>query len=287
MFSALDIKNPDWFNQEQLKFNNNQARIVATGPLKKDLKKLGIKVSAKSVLVADTTSNKILFEKNGELVLPLASLTKLMTALVFLDTKPDWNKSVSMQASDQRNGGSSTLKKSETVKVKDLFNTALIASDNNATVALVRSTGISEIEFVRMMNEKAKELNLISSSFKEVTGLSKDNKGTVFDVYLLAKEAFNQSVISETLSMSEYSFTSLSGQKHHVKNTNKLLNSYLKPDAGKTGYTEEAGYCLALRAKNSNQNQVIAIILNSESRDQSFQEAKALIQWSFDNYFWQ
>lgn len=287
LFSALGLSNlEDITKRVDLNDSQNNVFVQGVGPLKKDLKKIGLKVSARSALVVDLASGSFLFEKESDRVLPIASLTKLMTAQVFLDTKPDWNEVLEIIPADVRNGGSSTFKIGEKVKVIDLFNVALVASDNNAAAALVRASGLTEKEFVRLMNDKAQSLGMTKTFFSEVSGLSRQNVSTAKEIYILAAQSFRLIEIDKALGQEEYPFIALTGREHVVKSTNKLLNSYLKLDVGKTGYTEEAGYCLVARAQNKEGRAVMAVVLHSQSREKSFQEVKSLIQWSFDNYLW-
>ena len=108
---------------------------------------LDVKITAKSAIAVDAKTGAILYKNNAQEIRPMASITKLMTALVFLDYNPGWQKEVFTIASDRRNGGIIHLNTGEVMTIKDLFYTALIASDNDAAMALARSTGLDENEF--------------------------------------------------------------------------------------------------------------------------------------------
>ena len=124
------------------------------GPEKVDPTSLGIEVTAKSVLVVDLKSGAILFSKNSDEKRSIASITKLMTALVFLENNPGWDEIITVKESDKRNGGLAKLWPEEEVKVIDLFNLTLVSSTNEAAIALARSTSLSEEKFVELMNKK-------------------------------------------------------------------------------------------------------------------------------------
>lgn len=351
------------------------------GPQRINHQSLGIKTTAKSVIIIDAETEKILYEKNAHQVLPIASLTKLITALVFLDlatgvaefgqrqrplTYPNgtvysnsngtiysspnrtvysnknktlpsassgasalkWDKIITIQHKDQAQGATLFVNAGEKVRVKDLFYSMLVGSANNATKALIRSTGLTEEEFVKRMNQKATVL--LSSRVKsytfsgnsekkskdpmaktsdqkthffEPTGLSPQNVSTAYEIALLAKEAFKNEKIREATVMKKYVFRTVDAEiLHTIKNTDKLLQSFLNPSlsaspgaltpmpvpgykiiAGKTGYLEEAGYCLISEVEK-NGHRVIGVILGSESGEARFQEMKGLIWWVFENY---
>lgn len=256
-------------------------------PYRKNNDSLGMAITAHSAIVIDKETEQILWQKNPEEARSVASLTKLLTALVFLDNNPGWEEVVTIQQSDYREGGRIRVYQGEEISIRDLFNTMLIVSSNNATVALVRSTGLSEEEFVVAMNQKAQELGMIQSVFLEPTGLEPDNISTASDIIKLAKAAFNQEEIRWATSQKQYTYSILNAPRSYsLDNTNKLLNSYLKILAGKTGYLEESGYCLVSEVKGPEEQEIIIAILDSQSETDRFQDLKALAQWAFDNYNW-
>ncbi len=255
-------------------------------PNKKDNKSLGVKIGSTSAIVMDVNTKAILWQKNAHEVRSLASITKLMTALVFLDTNPQWSNLVTMNRSDERNGGTAHILRGKKVRVKDLFNVSLIASDNNAINALVRSTGIASEDYLDLMNNKAKELNLENTNFVDFTGLNDKNKSTAFDILKLSQEAFTKEEIVEVTKKKIYSFYDDTGKYYKILSTNKLLNSYLNVIAGKTGFTNAAGYCLVSEIENEYGHKILIVILNAESDDHRFQDLKILAGWILENYFW-
>lgn len=266
-------------------------RKVETGPIMKDKKRLGVATSARAVEVVDWKSGKPLFEKNADEALPIASITKLMTALVALSGQPDWHKVIEISGSDDRPGGIAYVAPGERVTVEQLFHLSLIASANNATIALARSTGMTESEFVAEMNAMAKAIGMRNASFADPTGLDPANAASARDVALLIKTALLRTEIREAVAQDSYRSATKAGREFAVRNTDELLSSFLNrpPYAffgGKTGYLEEAGYCLGAAAQNSDGNRVIAVVLGTSSKEQRFREVKALLHWAFDVYEW-
>lgn len=265
-----------------VKANENNA------PTRRDNNSLGMVVTAGSAIIADKKTGEILWEKNANEIRPLASITKLVALLVFLDRGIDWNKEVTIQKSDFREGGRIRLYQGEVITVRDLFNAALVASSNVAVMALAHTSGLAEEEFVKSMNVKAKDFGMDNSVFVEPTGLSPDNKTTARDIIKLAQAAFSRPIIQQATVQEKYSVTILNKNRQEIfDNTNKLLKSYLTIVAGKTGYLEEAGYCLVSEVKGPQNQAVIIAVLSSASEIDRFQDLKALAQWSFDNYVWE
>ncbi|MCX6740609.1 MAG: serine hydrolase [Candidatus Parcubacteria bacterium] len=248
-----------------------------------------IVISAKSAIAVDVKSGKILYQKNTEEILPIASITKLMTALVFLDYNPGWQKEWSTTSSDRRNGGVIYLNTDEVITLDNLFKTALIVSDNDSAMALSRASGLSEDEFIRQMNIKAKSLGLLNTVFVDPTGLKSGNQSTVGDLAKLLNFALQNKELSRVTSTSYYEFEVSSLDKKRtvkLKNTDWLLKSYLNVLGGKTGSLESAGYCLAVKIKGEKNQEIVIVVLGSQSNSERFQDVKAISDWTFFNYQW-
>lgn len=245
---------------------------------------------ASSGAVLLVKDNIFLFEKNSAAQQPIASLTKLMTALVFLDNNPGFDKEYVVVKEDNVIGGKNNLFSGDTVKIKDLWNTSLVASDNGATMALAHSTGLSEKDFVLAMNNKASKLGLFSTSFSDPTGLSDKNVSTARDIARLAKEALSHDEIKKSTIQKEYNFVTTEGREKKISSTDYLL--YSGPQAkinilgGKTGYTEGAGYCFVGKFIDPRQDEIISVVLNSNGKNDRFEETKNLVDWVFTNYNW-
>lgn len=235
-----------------------------------------------SVLLWDKETETIRYEKKGFEKRPIASLTKLMTAMVLLDNGIDWEKEAEILPEEYVVGGKLILQPGEKVTMRNLFNVSLLGSANNVTLALVRESGIEEIEFVRQMNRKAIELGLEQTSFTEATGLDTGNVSNAFEAAKLAEAAFDYPEIAEASSRHEYVFTVAgSGREHNIKNTNKLIaQGNLKVSGSKTGYLDEAGYCLVMKGAGKAEG-LIAVVLGSPTEGDNMEESRKLL----DNYF--
>lgn len=266
-------------------------RLTVRGPFKKDLARLGIETSSRSIAVIDWSTGVPLFEKNADKPQAIASITKLMTALVVLSTDPDWDKVVSVGASDELPGGVAYLAPGEKVKVRDLLHMSLIASSNGATMALARSTGLTDQEFAAKMNELAQGFGMRHSHFDEPTGLDSGNVASARDVAILLKQALSSEIIQDIVTKKVYEFVSESARPHKIATTDMLLDSFLsKPPyvflGGKTGYIDEAGYCFSAAVRNATGDSVIAVALGAPTRDDRFTDVKRSIFWAFDAFEW-
>jgi len=245
-------------------------------------------ITADSYVVVDQSSGTILTENDSDQVMPIASLTKLMTALVFLDYPVDMNGRVEIITADHNDVPLSKtyIRAGETMTVSNLLNLSLVGSDNDATSALARTTGLQTEEFVAKMNEKAELLGLSETSFQDVTGLSPNNKSTVKEYARVANYAFRNSVISQALHQSSYEFTTEQGRRLYINNTNKLLaDQNLSIVGAKTGYIDEAGYTFACLSEKGG-NPVMVVVFKSDSNQDRFDDAQALIEWAYSKYKW-
>jgi len=282
----------DFFNYNANIIPDNNVNL-APAPKRIENNSLGIKTTASSIMIIDEVSQAVLFEKNSQQQSSIASLTKLMTAIVFLEHNPGWDKRVMIKETDQKNGGIIYLLAGEVVTVEDLFYLTLVSSTNEAVSALVRSTGIKDNDFVNLMNQKTQELNLKATEFFDPTGLDPNNKSTVSDLVKLAKEAFGHNEIRQASKLTGYQFEVLNkGIFRYALSTNQLLNSFINQktysiEGAKTGYLDEAGYCQIIKVSNDNNGKSIIIaILNSQTIDDRWQEIKGLADWVFTNYSW-
>lgn len=218
---------------------------------------------ASSALLYNHAKDTIEYEQNGFERVPIASITKLMTAMVALDHGIDWDAPASIQPNEYVIGGRLQLFAGETVTMQDLFYASLLGSANNATLAYVRHLNIPQDEFVQAMNRKAIELGLEQTRFVEVTGLDKDNVSTAYEVAKLATVAFNQYPrIKNATAAPTYAFTvPATGRQHTIRNPNKNITSEQQPYTGsKTGYLYEAGYCLVVQGSGETQDRIAVIL---------------------------
>lgn len=246
-------------------------------------------IDARSAIAVDRDSGKILWQKNPREPVPVASITKLMTALVFLDHNPGWSHTHSMaQDENWLIGARLPAGTGEEFSAFDLFRTALVGSRNNAAQALARSTGISDEVFRRLMNEKAAMLGMSDSTFVEPTGLDEGNRSTARDLVKLARAAFARDAVREPLGMDYHRMKRTgSDEEVSIKNTNKLVTwGDANMVGGKTGYTEEAGYCLLSLNTDEWGNEIIVAVLGVGEDNERFYETREIVGWVYDNYDW-
>ena len=262
---------------------------AAEFPQKKDPNNFGLITKSKSALVADKATNIYLLSKDERIKRPIASITKLMSVLVFLDYNIDWQKEVKYKKEFYREGSSIILRPGDKVTVEDLFHSALVTSANNAVAALVDAAGEKEIDFVKKMNEKARGLGMIDTRFFEPTGLSKYNQSTASDLTILLEAVLQKEEIVKILNTPSYKFETKNTKiGQWIFNNNYLLNSFINQGdyqvlAGKTGYTEEAGYCMVIAVKKNGRT-LYVVVLGAASEEERFQEAKSLAFWAFNNF---
>ncbi|MCX6744441.1 MAG: serine hydrolase [Candidatus Parcubacteria bacterium] len=250
---------------------------------------LDVQITAESAIAVDLLSGKILYKKNTNEILPMASITKLMTALVFLDHNPGWQTEWSTIPADRRNGGIIYLNTGEILSLDNLFKTTLIVSDNDSAMALSRATGLDEQEFINQMNIKARQIGMVNAQFADPTGLKSANQATAGDLVKLLNYALQNEVIAKTTGMTYYEFEVQNLDKKRpvkLRNTDVLLKSYLNVLGGKTGSLEESGYNLAVKIKGEKNQEIIVVTLGSKTNADRFQDVKAITDWVYNNFQW-
>jgi len=233
-------------------------------------------------VIFDLQNNQLYFAKQPDRAWPIASITKLFTAYTFLDYNPGWETVYEIKAEDKCAGGKIYLFTGDKVKVKDLFYFSLVGSDNTATAALVRSTGMSEPEFVQKINDKIKSLGLKNTRFADTIGLSDDNISTAREVALFTKAALAEPEISRAVLTKKYEFTTEQGKPKSIESTDQLLNVFPENGVsllgGKTGFIDSAGYCLVSRFKNDAGQEIVTVVLGAKSDGDRFDLTKKLVE---------
>lgn len=254
------------------------------GVIEKILDKLdpssGPRLKAKSAVLVDLDSGEILTAKNENKVRPIASLTKLATAMVFLKTAPDLLDIATVTAEDRLNAGSTRLYSGMKLTLFDLFHLMLISSDNVAARIVARSTGFSNDEFVGKMNELASELGLTRTRFADPSGLDNGNVSTAAELAILFKDALKNELISEVIAKRFHTYKALNNDRQYVAyNTNRFLYGREDVFGGKTGYIRNSGYCLAVGFESEGRR-LAAVVLGSPSNGYRYRDAARLLAYA-------
>jgi len=248
-------------------------KVDASGDLVPD-------VRAAAAIIYDPDTNQVLWEENSQSERSIASITKVMTATVFLESNPDVTQQVTIARSDVYQASTTHLRANDKVTTDDLLHLLLIASDNAAARALARVSPHGSEGFIRRMNEKAAELGLESTHYADPSGLLSDNISTAYDMARLITHASQDDRISSI--MRTYEYTVYSARRPITfHSTNHLLGrSDVDVRAGKTGFISKAGYCLAtvLRLPESGQN-VAVVVFGARSNAGRFMESRNLVNW--------
>ena len=233
-------------------------------------------------LVFDERDNQVIFSRHADAVVPIASLTKLMTAMVILDANLDMNEEIIIDKKDRDRirYSHSRLKRGMVFTRKDLLNIALTASANRAAAALARTYPGGSEEFVRMMNKKASDLGLTKTRFVDSAGLGNDNVSTANELILIVQAASKYPEIRQFTTLKKESITELKRKREIVfGNTNRLIHRKAWPiTLSKTGFTGDAGNCLVMKTA-VNERPVIMVLLNSWGKLSKYGDSKRIKNW--------
>lgn len=233
-------------------------------------------VYARHAIVLDPATDEVLFEKNADSAVPIASLTKLMTAIVYLENEPDLSQSAEVTWDELNGGGRTQLRSREKVRLGDLLRMSLMVSDNVATRVLVRESGLSKHDFLSRMNRKALELGLTHTRFVEFTGLDERNVSTAADVARLLRAAAKQPLIRSISTTRSYEFRTRR-RSHFIGNTNRLLYGDYEILGGKTGFIQKAGYCFATWLRTDDR-EMIAVVLGAPTAATRFADVVRMVK---------
>ena len=244
--------------------------------------------SAVAALVKDVESGKVLFASNEYTARPLASITKLMSALVILERNPDWSSSTQVVADDLID---THMYAGDTYTFTQLWDAALIGSSNKAIMTLSDAVGWNRDAFVARMNEKAHEMGMGETVFVEPTGLDEGNVSSPSDIALLLQEALQHERIVNAVLTDKLSLFSKERQKSHsMWNTNWLhlgwIPSKLEVVGGKTGYIIASGYNFTTRVAHEDGRELDVVVLGTDSHEARFAEARDLAEWTFTHFSW-
>lgn len=243
--------------------------------------------NCRAALLMEASSGKLLYEKNIDEKLPIASVTKVMTLLLVLEAidggslKLDDIVTVSENAAGM-GGSQAYMEPGEQMSVHDMLKAVVVSSANDGAVALGEHIAGSEQGFVDMMNARARELGMTNTEFVNITGLDNTeiHYSTARDVAIMSRELIGHELI---FNYTTIWIDSIRDGKFGLSNTNKLIRFYPGANGLKTGSTSKAKFCVSATAKKDNM-QLIAVILGSPSSDDRFSGAKQLFNYGFANY---
>ncbi len=245
---------------------------------------------SESAILMESSTGNILFEKDAKEKRPPASMTKIMSMIIVMDAINDGKLSLDSDVLISENsssmGGSQVyLNTGEVYKVKDLLKGVAIASANDAVVALSEKVAGTEEEFVKLMNDKCKELGCVNTNFVNSHGLDNESHySTAYDMAIMARYLLNTyPMITEYTNIYEDYLKRSDGSSSWLVNTNKLVRFYEDVDGLKTGYTKDAGYCLTATAKKNNMR-LISVVMKVDSETHRTSDTVKLLNYGFSNY---
>jgi len=245
--------------------------------------------SAKSGLLMEYSTGKVLYELNSHERLAPASMTKIMTMLLVMEKidegKISMDSLVNISNNASSMGGSQMfLEENSNIKVSELLKGISIASANDAAVALAEYVGGSLDNFVKMMNDKVEELGLKDTHFNNVHGLDSDGHySSAYDMAIMARELIKHSDILKFTSTYEDYFNKEDGSRTWLVNTNRLVRFYKGVDGLKTGYTNNAKYCLTATAMKNN-IRFISVLMGVDTSDERSKITSELLNYAFNSY---
>ncbi len=251
-----------------------------------------LELASFAAIAVELPSGRIEGALEADVELPLASLTKLMTAVVALEQKVPSSTAVTFVPEDSNgiiakflNLGDSVSRlkvgAGEAVRFQDLLGASLIASANNAATALARTSGLDRAQFVARMNERAAILGMPTAIFTEVTGLDAENTASAYDVAVLARYAWRNATLRTLSGSPSYKFTTAGGVQHTLKHTNALARASqpFAVLASKTGFLDEAGDNIALAVRDRKQRQHLIVLLNAPTLAERTADIRTMVRW--------
>jgi D-alanyl-D-alanine endopeptidase (penicillin-binding protein 7) len=236
-------------------------------------------VQAAAAVIFNPVNGQVIYEENSQEKRSIASITKVMTALVFLEDNPDLTNEVTVQRSDVYAASTTYLRANDKITEGELLHLMLIGSDNAAARVLARSSHGGSAAFVERMNEKAIELGLQNTSFADPSGLDPNNLSSAFDLSHLITFAASDERISSIMRLPEYTVTT-SRRAIPIHSTNHLLrDGDIDVLGAKTGFISKSGYCLATLLRLPQGNPIAVVVLGAHSNNGRFWETRHLFSW--------
>lgn len=248
-----------------------------------------IPLEAKAAILMDYDSGEVLFAENENDKLQVASIVKLMTVLLTLEEVENGGltldeKLVASEYASSMGGSQVFIDTGASYRIDKMLQSVIMASANDASVALAEHIAGSEKKFVKMMNDKAGELGMTNTVYENCTGLpSPMQHSTAKDTALLLSNVIDSEVYHKYSTMWMDELVHPSGRKTEIVNTNKLVKYYQGCDSGKTGFTDEAGYCLASSVKRDDMR-LVSVVLGTKNAKARFNESVKLLNYGFANF---
>jgi len=239
-------------------------------------------INARSVLLVDNSTGAWLYTKKALDTRPIASLTKLLTAMVYLDTHPNLDTVVYISGRDCYKSAKSHLREGEGYKASELLSIALMASDNRAARALATASELPRQAFIDRMNAKARELGMMNTKIFEVTGLDERNISTAADIATMVNAAMKYPQIKKVSSTYRLRIKVQNKKRYkNFVNTNRLVLSKWHVLLGKTGFIRESDYCLGTILKSKSGQEITVVVLGSPTNSTRFRVARKLADFGF------
>ena len=238
--------------------------------------------TAKAMCVMESSSKRVLYNKNENQKLPMASTTKIMTAITAIENCEDLDKTFEISPKAVGITGTSLyLRKGEVMSTRDLLYGLMLISGNDASVAIGEHVGGNIKNFIQMMNDTAKKIGAINTHFDNTHGLDSDTHYTsAYDLALITSYALENPTFKEIVSTKNIKITNTDGKTRYLKNKNKLLNLLDGCNGVKTGFTNDAGRCLVSSCERDGMN-VVCVVLNCGPM---FEESASLLNQAFNDY---
>lgn len=240
-------------------------------------------LNLKSAILVNYDNGEVLYAKNADIKRSVASITKLVTAMVILDQGLDLSTTQTISREDARRSSKSRIRVGYELSLEDLLYAALLNSDNRAARALARASCGSIEDFVREMNFKMKQLGLKNTVFYEPTGLDARNVSTAHEVAKILHYAYDYELIAKVTATKSHRCKVVNRKNKHLQmaNTNLIIYSKYKVLSGKTGYIRASDYCLTTLVENDKGERMTCVVLGVPGDRLRFREARKLVDWGF------
>lgn len=265
---------------------------AVTAPKKRLPERVGVATTGRAAFVADVATGSVLYQKHAYDVLPIASLTKLMTAMVIMDANVDMEQKLVFAADDMPSEGSSVFAPGDVITREDALKAMLVGSVNEAGNLLARTSANGTQSFIEAMNAKAKSLRLASPVFVDPTGLDPNNRANAADVAAMLSLSMSYPELRKISDLASVTISTGPNKQRTVKSTNLLLSSFLNKApmqivGAKTGSLPQVGYNMAQLTRDEKGHEVVAVGLGSPNHFSRYQDVKAMTAWAFETFQWE